>query len=471
MTRIVAVGKFTGSGNNTIAYSDNSGVSWTPAQYNGGPTRNLFEGDRGFDVLYNSSFDLWIAGGKSNTYPIAYSTDGANWKTEGISWTTNKLSDVRGIACNGSRWVAVGEGSHSIAWSDDGYTWNGVTGKTIFSLYGLGVDSIGDRWVAIGANSNASPGYRMAYSNDGKTWFDVNKIGGGGSNDIFKSDGFRGDVTAYGSLFVAGSEPITAGGNGNTLAYSYDGINWTLLIRPTGVDINRNYVWRIATNGTRWIAVGRGFTNGPRIVYSDNPTDINSWIPISNNFGVNWIGRGICWAGGDVWIATAVSGSNRIVRSIDNGLTWTGVENINSIFNDNVIGVGSGPSPPPPVPYFATGVSMPTKIGVSDSQSSFRLGRMAILKNIADSHKSINMGKNVDYTSIQGLKSSNVFGKPINNNGAGLRTQRLRLTATGIGSLKVNTENEQVTLGKADNNVVTSARNRVRGSGGGAPKR
>ena len=39
MTRIVAVGRPMGSGsmndgNNTIAYSDNSGVTWTPALYN-----------------------------------------------------------------------------------------------------------------------------------------------------------------------------------------------------------------------------------------------------------------------------------------------------------------------------------------------------------------------------------------------------------------------------------------------------
>ena len=97
--------------------------------------------------------------------------------------------------------------------------------------------------------------------------------------------------------------------------------------------------------------------------------------------------------------------------------------------------------------------------------------RIVVVGKGIETHRPENSGKNIDYTSVQGLQSSNVFGKPINNNGAGLRTQRLRLSATGIASLKVNTENEQVILGKADVNYVNSVRSRLRGSGGGGPKR
>lgn len=93
------------------------------------------------------------------------------------------------------------------------------------------------------------------------------------------------------------------------------------------------------------------------------------------------------------------------------------------------------------------------------------------VKKIDESHKVENSGKNVDYTSVQGLQSSNVFGKPINNNDSGLRTQRLRLTTTGVGSLKVNNENEEITLGTADQNYVNSALSRVRGGGGFRIKR
>ena len=121
------------------------------------------------------------------------------------------------------------------------------------------------------------------------------------------------------------------------------------------------------------------------------------------------------------------------------------------------------------VPYFS--VSTPTKIGVAEPGLSFSLGRKAFLKKINETHRSKNLGKNIDYSSVQGLQSSNVFGKPINNNSTSLRTQRLRLSATGIGSLKVNKENEKIILGKADKNYVTNILSRVRGSGGGGPKR
>jgi hypothetical protein len=49
------------------------------------------------------------------------------------------------VAYNGgsNRWVAVGYGTNSIAYSTDGITWTGVTGRSIFSNYGNGVASNG----------------------------------------------------------------------------------------------------------------------------------------------------------------------------------------------------------------------------------------------------------------------------------------------------------------------------------------
>ena len=48
----------------------------------------------------------------------------------------------QGVAWNGTRWVAVGKGTNTIAYSRDGITWTGVTGSTsIFTSDGFGVAS------------------------------------------------------------------------------------------------------------------------------------------------------------------------------------------------------------------------------------------------------------------------------------------------------------------------------------------
>ena len=460
MTRIVAVGRPTsvGSGGiedgyNTIAYSDNSGVSWTPALYNGTTTKSLFQ-TRGYDVLYNKLFNKWIVVGQGTTHSIAYSTDGANWETENISWTTSSFSNARSIACNGSRWVAVGQGPNSIAWSDDGYIWTGVTGKTIFSSLGYGVDCIGNRWVAVGYSKNDPSAYVMAYSNDGKTWFDVNKIGGGGSRDIFDISMAR-DVTANGSLFIAGGQ------GSNSLAYSYDGINWEGL----GLNVLSFTVWRIATNGTRWIAVGDNNNTNNKIAYSDNPTDSNSWIEINNNTIFNNYGRGICWAGGDIWVAVGAVNA-KIARSTDNGLTWTEIENDHKIFNSLGVGVTSNYIPPLIEPKSAiTNISkvMPKKFAYSDGGNGFMLGRRAFSQNIHMSHESSNLPVNNSSNSYKSSSASGIVPKPlINNNGAGMRLQRLRLSTIGSSSLRVSETDAEISYKSVDRNLVNRALNRVR---------
>ena len=70
----------------------------------------------------------------------------------------------RGIAWNGSMWVAVGEGTNSIAYSYDGVAWNGL-GTSIFSTGGYGVAWNGSMWVVVGQGGNS-----YATSPDGINW-------------------------------------------------------------------------------------------------------------------------------------------------------------------------------------------------------------------------------------------------------------------------------------------------------------
>ena len=461
MTRIVAVGRPMGSGsmndgNNTIAYSDNSGVTWTPALYNGDTTKNLFS-TRGYDVLYNKVFNMWIAVGVGSSHVIGYSYDGANYLTTNISWTTTPLTDIRSIACNNSRWIVVGEGTNSIAYSDNGFTWTGITGKTIFSDYGYGIDCIGNTWVAAGSSESDASAFVLAYSTDnGITWSDVNKNGGGNSRQIFS---IGREVTSYGSLFLAGGT-YNYPDNINTLAYSYDGINWQGL----GIGVLKDGVWRIATNGTRWIIVGDNDATTFKIAYSDTPTNLSSWQEvIADTFSS--FGRGICWAGGDVWIAVGAL-NPKIMRSINNGISWTDVVDDNKVFNLLGVGVSSNFIPSEPeVESKITNISkeMPKKFGFSDGGNGFMLGRRAFSQNIHLSHKSSNLPQNNSSNSFKPSTVSGIVPKPlINNDGAGMRLQRLRLTTIGSSSLRVSQTDSEISYKSVDRNLVNRALNRVR---------
>ena len=115
-------------------------------------------------------------------------------------------------------WVAVGQGTNTIAYSSDGITWTPVISSTsIFSVMGLGVAWNGTRWVSVGAGTNT-----IAYSSDGITWIGATDLSGvaGSSTSILS---FANGVAWNGRRWIA------VGQGANTIAYSSDGITWTAL--------------------------------------------------------------------------------------------------------------------------------------------------------------------------------------------------------------------------------------------------
>ena len=450
--RIVAVGD---GDINHIAYSDNSGVSWSGLGLTFGGGGNSFA----YDIAYNSVQDKYITVGKGNKWAHT-SNDGINWTTMG----QNKLNEGRGIATNGNRWVVVGKGANnknrSILYSDDGSNWISITNSRIgmFNNFGTAVSVYGNNWVAIGKGSQ----HNIAYSTDNaETW--THSLMVDGSNTSVLCDGKAMDVATNGDrwIVVANSEtPLVYSDNSGQ---TWNIVNDSVIDSFKGTSEIRGCHW----DGNKFWVGGTGLY---RLAYSSN--GIN-WIAASNPLAINATSfityDNVIILGGDN------AGQYTLAISIDNGNSWNGLIHETEVFTGTGIIINGLARKykytPPPVPYFTTGVSMPKKIGVAEPGLSFSLGRKAFLKKINETHRPENSGKNIDYTSVQGLQSSNVFGKPINNNGAGLRTQRLRLSATGIASLKVNTENEQVILGKADNNYVTNVLSRVRGGGGRRIKR
>ena len=251
------------------------------------------------------SSEFMVAGG-AGTNSIAWSEDGKSWNV-----TRDAVIGPRGLAWNGSLWVAVGVGTNTIAWSEDGKTWNGL-GTTVFNGYngfGRGVAWNGSMWVALGTGNNT-----IAWSEDGKTW---NGLG----SSIF-SEGF--DVAWNGSMWVAvGVPPVqwrTQGGN--SIAWSEDGKTWNYM-NSWNFFGNDGGV-KIAWNGSIWVVGGVG-GNGGTLAWSE---DGKNWTSVTNwqNNG-NARCSGLAW-NGSMWLATGVGidGNNTISRSED-GKNWTSVSN------------------------------------------------------------------------------------------------------------------------------------------------
>ena len=113
----------------------------------------------------------------------------------------------------------------------------------------------------------------------------------------------------------------------------------------------------------------------------------------------------------------------------------------------------------------------PVTGGSNDRSSMFTLGRRAFSNKTYVSH--LFSLENRDYSSIKGKQTSISYAKPLNNQSGDLRIQRLRLNAIGSGSSKLKNGETKLQFNKGpDNNLKNSPIYvRVRGSGGGRPKR
>lgn len=118
--------------------------------------------------------DKWVAvGSGGNT--IAYSFDGVVWT--GLGSTVPNAFDVSGydVTWNGIRWVAVGQnnaGASNIMYSSDGIIWVPIPSiGNFFNSFGHGVCWNGVRFIAVGADLNPTT-ITMKYSPNGIIWYD-----------------------------------------------------------------------------------------------------------------------------------------------------------------------------------------------------------------------------------------------------------------------------------------------------------
>jgi hypothetical protein len=197
-----------GQGINQIAYSSDNGITWT------GVGTSLFS--VGLTVTWHNN--MWIAGGYG-VNSLAYSYDGVIWQGMGkcgfdyvYTLTSNELAKVTPAINITHPVLALGDGTNNtIAYSNnDGLSWSGL-GNSIFTTRGNHACWNGKMWVAVGSGTNS-----IAYSYDVIEWV--------GIGTSILSSGYR--CYWNGSMWLILGTPISGGQN--NVAYSYDGINWSL---------------------------------------------------------------------------------------------------------------------------------------------------------------------------------------------------------------------------------------------------
>jgi hypothetical protein len=183
-----------GEGTNRIAYS-NDGLNWT-----GSTNGNSFFGINSPPDVVASDGNRFIVGGNGISFDMLYSFDGITWT--GITQTG--LTRCLDISYNGSRWVAVGQGSNEVIISDDGINWTGSTnGASKITSTANTILWDGNKFL-LGGDTG------LFYSNDGFMWYDTNYSGALSVNSL-NYNGF---------VYIATTNPSA------NVYFSIDGINW-----------------------------------------------------------------------------------------------------------------------------------------------------------------------------------------------------------------------------------------------------
>ena len=170
--------------------------------------------------------------------------------------------------------------------------------------------------VAVGGNGNS-----IAYSKDGISWSKVE-----GSDKIFyEANG----ISFNGKRWVA----VGKGFNDYNIAYSDNGINWSPI--KDGIF---SVLKGVASNGTTWIAVGQGTSSS--IAYSNNGI---LWYPVIGSLNIFSTVQGILWTG-KIWVAVGAGvkiGGIAIAYSTNNGIDWIPIEgSMNDVFKYGGYGIG-----------------------------------------------------------------------------------------------------------------------------------
>jgi hypothetical protein len=221
---------------------------------------------------------------------------------------------IQDLDCNDEICVAVSSGDNSIGWAnkDDLTKWNGL-GRDILE-FGESVhwSKAHNKFIVCGSNNETGEKYSLAWSNDGKTWNGISGLpellnitsNDAGicvavgdkvivwSNDCINWNKVENVIDLGLSVDTDGKNFIAVGKDTSKIAYSTDGINWRLndVFRDTSNNEYNNIKWKLVkycsfeSNIRKlWVLIGRTPDKTELIAYSiDGINWILSMMPIND---------------------------------------------------------------------------------------------------------------------------------------------------------------------------------------------
>jgi hypothetical protein len=299
----VAIGNPTWPNVASVVYSTDGEV-WTPIE-------DKYED---YMISYTDSTIAW-----SGYEFLISNAGGMFYSTDGIKWLKNSEISVSGGISGGAvaasaggfdsrppkpALIAVGRGAMLVAYSYDALTWT----HTPFTQFVLDSNQPFGSIAHDGLNMRvATCGTNVSFSHDGFRWTKVLAAQPLPSLEVRS-------VAWSAGVFVIGGISRVFGGVVATR--SSDGFEWTVV----PADRTSSAVKAVAHNGTNmFVMVGSGSNS----------------IATSAD-GTSMVARGSVFAGGGlavsfgngVWLAGGQDGTNIIVSSADNGVTWIGRGNV-----------------------------------------------------------------------------------------------------------------------------------------------
>jgi hypothetical protein len=367
-----------------------------------------------YALSYNGS--RWVVGfGFSNNRFLMYSDDGVTW-TPSTNGPSIFNQYVKGVATNGTMWVAVGLGINQIAYSFDGITWIGL-GSSYWDYWGSSVEWNGSMWIAGGFRQSV-----IYYSYDGIVWRspttsitsffeDVGRICWSGTKwyvcsrtngtavkIIQSSDGLIWTATTSANSLMVTNDFVTglAVGNGYVAAllydkpaspiiYTTDGTNWYAISfsdQPllTGGTMNLGYngLYFISLGGnprnisyssnlTNWTA-----SNNPAYPRSSNVIDLTISFASLYTYNNQSYYRKVYvtltnWTNGQNYSVMGGTSGSKYLAYSENGITWNDSSSGNTIFSGGTVyGIGFNQKQ-----WLAGGTASGTKIAYSSDGSTW----------------------------------------------------------------------------------------------------
>ena len=232
----------------------------------------------------------YVAVGDS-TDKAGYSLDGITWSEVTLPSTGDWQSIAYGVFSNVSRYVAIVRNGTIAAYSIDGVNWSS-------SSIGEGGDWVGiaygnAKFVAI-SESDSGTTSRAVSSDGGLTW-SVGSVATGAK------------AIAFGN----GRFVIVEGNFSNSVAWSTDGVTWTVTTLPANTDSTESNWYDIAFGNNRFVAIA---DNATMVAYSFNGA---TWYASTMPSNQDW--RKLVYGSG-VFLALA---DGEVAASSHDGKNWT----------------------------------------------------------------------------------------------------------------------------------------------------